>query len=171
MLSSAELIDYWADLVARYPIVSLEDGMAEEDWDGWATPTPRLGARLQLVGDDNFVTNVELLQRGIDEGVANAILIKLNQIGTLTETLETVALARQSSYGTVISHRSGETEDTTIADLAVATNAAQIKTGAPARSDRVAKYNQLLRLEELLGDQARFLGASSLSGATSGGNS
>ncbi len=171
VLSSAELIDYWADLVARYPIVSLEDGMAEEDWDGWAKLTSRLGARLQLVGDDNFVTNVELLQRGIDEGVANAILIKLNQIGTLTETLETVALARQSSYGTVISHRSGETEDTTIADLAVATNAAQIKTGAPARSDRVAKYNQLLRLEELLGDQARFLGASSLSGATSGGNS
>ena len=171
VLSSAELIDYWADLVARYPIVSLEDGMAEEDWDGWAKLTSRLGARLQLVGDDNFVTNVELLQRGIDEGVANSILIKLNQIGTLTETLETVALARQSSYGTVISHRSGETEDTTIADLAVATNAAQIKTGAPARSDRVAKYNQLLRLEELLGDQARFLGASSLSGATSGGNS
>ena len=170
VLSSAEIIDYWADLVARYPIVSLEDGMAEEDWDGWAKLTTRLGARLQLVGDDNFVTNVELLRRGIDEGVANAILIKLNQIGTLTETLETVALARQNSYGTVISHRSGETEDVTIADLAVATNAGQIKTGAPARSDRVSKYNQLLRLEELLGDQARFLGASSLSGATNGGN-
>ncbi|MFI5036030.1 MAG: phosphopyruvate hydratase [Acidimicrobiales bacterium] len=168
VLSSAELVDYWVDLADRYPIVSIEDGMAEDDWDGWASITARLGARLQLVGDDIFVTNVELLQKGIERGVANSILIKLNQIGTLTETLETVALANRHAYGAVISHRSGETEDVTIADLAVATNAGQIKTGAPARSDRVAKYNQLLRLEEMLGDQARFLGASSLSGATGG---
>ncbi|HVB70758.1 MAG TPA: phosphopyruvate hydratase [Acidimicrobiales bacterium] len=166
VLTSAELVDYWADLAGRYPIISIEDGMAEEDWDGWASITRRLGDSLQLVGDDVFVTNVELFQRGIDRGVANSILIKLNQIGTLTETLETVAMAQRNSYGVVISHRSGETEDVTIADLAVATNAGQIKTGAPARSDRVAKYNQLLRLEELLGDQARFPGASSLSGAT-----
>jgi enolase len=166
VLTSAELVDYWVDLADRYPIVSIEDGTAEEDWDGWVSITERLGDRLQLVGDDIFVTNVDLLQKGIDRGVANSILIKLNQIGTLTETLETVALAHRNSYGVVISHRSGETEDVTIADLAVATNAGQIKTGAPARSDRVAKYNQLLRLEELLGDQARFPGASSLSGAT-----
>jgi enolase len=166
VLSSAQLVDYWVELADRYPIVSIEDGMAEEDWDGWASITAQLGNRLQLVGDDVFVTNVELLQRGIDRGVANSILIKLNQIGTLTETLETVSLAQRNSYSVVISHRSGETEDVTIADLAVATNAGQIKTGAPARSDRVAKYNQLLRLEELLGDQARFPGASSLSGAT-----
>jgi len=171
VLTSAELVDYWVDLVDRYPIVSLEDGMAEEDWDGWAELTRRLGGRIQLVGDDIFVTNVDLLAKGIERGVANSILIKLNQIGTLTETLETVAMAQRHAYGAVISHRSGETEDVTIADLAVATNVGQIKTGAPARSDRVAKYNQLLRLEELLGDQARFLGASSLSGATSDGNS
>ena len=158
VLSSAEFVDYWADLVARYPIVSLEDGMAEEDWDGWAKLTSRLGATVQLVGDDNFVTNAELLQKGIDQGVANSILIKLNQIGTLTETLETVRWRTLNRYSTVISHRSGETEDTTIADVAVATNAGQIKTGAPARSDRVAKYNQLLRIEEQLGDQARFRG-------------
>jgi enolase len=159
------MVDYWADLTSRYPIVSLEDGMAEQDWDGWVALTEKLGKKLQLVGDDNFVTNSALLQKGIDLGVANSILIKLNQIGTLTETLDTVRLASINSYSAVISHRSGETEDVTIADLAVATNAGQIKSGAPARSDRVAKYNQLLRLEEQLGDQARFLGATSLSGA------
>ena len=171
VLSSLEMVDYWADLCDRYPIVSIEDGLHEEDWDGWKALTEKLGKRIQLVGDDLFVTNKVLLQKGIERGVANSILIKLNQIGTLTETLETVELARKNSYSAVISHRSGETEDTTIADLAVATNAGQIKTGAPARSDRVAKYNQLLRLEELLGDQARFLGAASLSGANSGNNS
>ena len=165
VLSSLELVDYWSDLAARYPIVSIEDGMAEEDWDGWAALTARLGETVQLVGDDNFVTNPVLLQKGIERHVANSILIKLNQIGTLTETLDTVALARSNRYSTVISHRSGETEDVTIADLAVATNAGQIKSGAPARTDRVAKYNQLLRLEESLGDRARFLGAASLSGA------
>ncbi|MDE3082165.1 MAG: phosphopyruvate hydratase [Acidobacteriota bacterium] len=165
ILSSLELVEYWADLAARYPIVSIEDGMAEEDWDGWAALTTRLSDTVQLVGDDNFVTNPALLQKGIDRHVANSILIKLNQIGTLTETLDTVALARSHRYSTVISHRSGETEDVTIADLAVATNAGQIKSGAPARTDRVAKYNQLLRLEESLGDRARFLGAASLSGA------
>jgi enolase 1/2/3 len=165
VLSSAELVDYWADLCGRYPIVSLEDGMAEDDWDGWAALTARLGERVQLVGDDVFVTNAELLATGIERGVANAILIKLNQIGTLTETLATVALATRHGYRAVISHRSGETEDVTIADLAVATNAGQIKSGAPARSDRVAKYNQLLRIEEQLGDEARFAGRSSLSGA------
>src|SRR5580692_4395490 len=165
VLSSDEMVDYWADLVDRYPIVSIEDGMAEEDWDGWATLTKRLGEKVQLVGDDIFVTNTSLLQKGIDLGVANSILVKLNQIGTLSETLDTVRLAIGNRYSVVISHRSGETEDTTIADAAVATNAGQIKSGAPARTDRVAKYNQLLRLEEQLGDQARFLGASSLSGA------
>ena len=165
VLSSLEMVDYWADLVSRYPIVSLEDGMAELDTDGWIALTARLGEKIQLVGDDNFVTNATLLQQGIDQGVANSILIKLNQIGTLSETLDTIRLATRHGYSTVISHRSGETEDVTIADLAVATNAGQIKTGAPARSDRVAKYNQLLRLEEQLGDQARFLGATSLSGA------
>jgi enolase len=163
-LSPAELVDYWVDLVDRYPIVSIEDGMAEEDWDGWTAHTKALGQRIQLVGDDVFVTNAQILERGVHDGVANAILIKLNQIGTLTETLETVALANRSSYATVISHRSGETEDTTIADLAVAVNAGQIKTGAPARSDRVAKYNQLLRIEEDLGQSARFPGRAALSG-------
>jgi enolase len=163
-LSSAELVDYWIDLVARYPIVSIEDGMAEEDWDGWAALTKALGHRVQLVGDDVFVTNVTLLERGIREGVANSVLVKLNQIGTLTETLETVGLAHRSSYSAVISHRSGETEDTTIADLAVAVNAGQIKTGAPARSDRVAKYNQLLRIEEDLGQSATYPGRSALAG-------
>ena len=162
-LSPAELVDYWVDLVDRYPIVSIEDGMAEEDWDGWAAHTKALGDRIQLVGDDVFVTNAEILERGVREGVANAILIKLNQIGTLTETLDTVALANRSSYATVISHRSGETEDTTIADLVVAVNAGQIKTGAPARSDRVAKYNQLLRIEEDLGQSASFPGRAALS--------
>jgi enolase len=144
--------------------VSIEDGMAEEDWSGWAALTKALGNRVQLVGDDVFVTNVTLLERGIREGVANSVLVKLNQIGTLTETLDTVALATRSSYSSVISHRSGETEDTSIADLAVATNAGQIKAGAPARSDRVAKYNQLLRIEEDLGQSARYPGRSALSG-------
>jgi enolase len=165
VFSSAELVDYWVDLVSRYPIVSLEDGMAEEDWDGWESLTKKLGEKIQLVGDDVFVTNTTLLQKGIDRGVANSLLVKLNQIGTLTETLDAVRLATKNRYSAVISHRSGETEDVTIADFAVATNAGQIKTGAPARSDRVAKYNQLLRIEEQLGDQARFLGATSLSGA------
>jgi enolase len=155
-LSSAELCDYWRDLVDRYPIVSIEDGMAEDDWDGWSALTAALGDRIQLVGDDLFVTNVELIERGIRSKVANAVLVKLNQIGTLTETLDAIALASGSAYRTVISHRSGETEDTTIADLAVAVNSGQIKTGAPARSDRVAKYNQLLRIEEDLGESAAF---------------
>jgi enolase len=167
-LSSAELVDYWVDLVDRYPIVSIEDGMAEEDWAGWSAHTKALGGRIQLVGDDIFVTNAEILERGIKEGVANAILVKLNQIGTLTETLDTVALANRSSYRPVISHRSGETEDTTIADLAVALNAGQIKTGAPARSDRVAKYNQLLRIEEDLGESATFPGRAALAGGGPG---
>ncbi len=170
VLTSLELVDYWADLASRYPIVSLEDGMAEQDWDGWAALTRRLGDQIQLVGDDNFVTNSTLLQKGIDGSVANSILIKLNQIGTLSETLDTIRLAHTNGYSTVISHRSGETEDVFIADLAVATNAGQIKSGAPARSERVAKYNQLLRLEEQLGDQARFLGATSLSGAVGDSN-
>ncbi|HEV3267337.1 MAG TPA: phosphopyruvate hydratase [Acidimicrobiales bacterium] len=165
VLTSDELVDYWVDLCSRYPIVSLEDGMAEEDWDGWRSLTEKLGSKVQLVGDDVFVTNTSLLQKGIDRGVANSILVKLNQIGTLTETLDTVRMANLNRYSVVISHRSGETEDVTIADVAVATNAGQIKTGAPARSDRVAKYNQLLRIEEQLGDQARFLGSASLSGA------
>jgi len=168
VLTSAQMVDYWADLCDRYPIVSIEDGMAEDDWDGWRSLTERLGERIQLVGDDLFVTNTALLQKGIDLKTANSILIKLNQIGTLSETLDAVRLANTNGYSAVISHRSGESEDVTIADLAVATNAGQIKTGAPARSDRVAKYNQLLRLEEQLGNQARFLGGSSLSGATHG---
>jgi enolase len=168
-LSSAELADYWVALCDRYPIVSIEDGMAEEDWDGWADLTAKLGHRVQLVGDDVFVTNTELLGRGIDLGVANAVLVKLNQNGTLTETLETVGLATMSSYRSVISHRSGETEDVTIADLAVGTNAGQIKAGAPCRSDRVAKYNQLLRIEEDLGDEGRFLGRASLERRGQGG--
>ena len=166
-LSSAELVDYWVELADRYPIVSIEDGMAEEDWDGWAACTKALGGRVQLVGDDIFVTNAEILERGIRERVANAILVKLNQIGTLTETLDTVALAKGASYSTVISHRSGETEDTTIADLVVAVNAGQLKAGAPARSDRVAKYNQLLRIEEDLGESAGFPGLAAL--AATGG--
>ncbi|HEX3242091.1 MAG TPA: phosphopyruvate hydratase [Solirubrobacterales bacterium] len=159
-LSAAELTDYWADLAGRYPIVSLEDGMAEEDWDGWAALTERLGAGLQLVGDDVFVTNTERLRRGIDSGVGNSILVKVNQIGTLTETLAAIAMAREAGYSAVMSHRSGETEDVTIADLAVATGCGQIKTGAPSRSDRVAKYNQLLRIEEQLGADASFPGRS-----------
>jgi enolase len=159
-LSADELAGYWADLAARYPIVCLEDGMDEDDWAGWKTLTERLGERLQLVGDDVFVTNTERLQRGIDEGVANSILVKVNQIGTLTETLAAIDLARGAGYTAVISHRSGETEDVTIADLAVATGCGQIKTGAPSRSDRVAKYNQLLRIEEALGADAEFAGRS-----------
>ncbi|HMD46548.1 MAG TPA: phosphopyruvate hydratase [Acidimicrobiales bacterium] len=168
-LSADSLCEYWVDLADRYPIVSIEDGMAEDDWEGWATLTAALGDRVQLVGDDLFVTNVELIERGVASGVANAVLIKLNQIGTLTETLDAVALAGSNSYRSVISHRSGETEDTTIADLAVATNAGQIKTGAPARSDRVAKYNQLLRIEEDLGPSAAFLGSAALAGRGVGG--
>jgi enolase len=162
-LSAAELADYWADLAARYPIVSIEDGMAEEDWDGWAKLTERLGRSVQLVGDDLFVTNTERLRRGIEAGVANSILIKVNQIGTLTETLAAIAMAREAGYTSVMSHRSGETEDVTIADLAVATGCGQIKTGAPSRSDRVAKYNQLLRIEEQLGADAEFPGRSAFS--------
>jgi enolase len=154
--TAEELVDYYAELCARFPIISIEDGCAEDDWDGWKKLTKKLGGSIQLVGDDLFVTNVEFLRRGIAEHVANSILIKLNQIGTLTETLATINLAKRSHYTTVISHRSGETEDTTIADIAVATNAGQIKTGAPCRSDRVAKYNQLLRIEEELGDKAVY---------------
>jgi enolase len=157
-LSAAELVDYWADLAARYPIVSIEDGMDEEDWEGWSVLTERLGSQVQLVGDDLFVTNTERLARGIEAGVGNSILIKVNQIGTLTETLEAIAMAREAGYTAVISHRSGETEDVTIADLAVATGCGQIKTGAPSRSDRVAKYNRLLRIEEQLGGDAEFPG-------------
>jgi enolase len=156
--SGPELIDFWAELARRYPVVSVEDPLAEDEWDDWRALTSRLGERLQLVGDDLFVTNVERLRRGIEEGVANAILVKLNQIGTLTETLEAIELARSNGYAAVISHRSGETEDTTIADLAVATGVGQIKTGAPSRTDRVAKYNQLLRIEEELGPRARYPG-------------
>ena len=163
-LSPAEMSDYLADLAARYPIISIEDGMDETDWDGWATHTLAIGNDVQLVGDDLFVTNSERLQRGIDSGVANSILIKVNQIGSLTETLGTVGLATRSGYTSVMSHRSGETEDATIADLAVATNCGQIKTGAPARSDRVAKYNQLLRIEAILGDDAVYRGRSALAG-------
>ena len=159
-LSADELAAYWADLAGRYPILSIEDGMDEEDWDGWKALTDTLGERVQLVGDDLFVTNTERLQRGIDSGVANSILIKVNQIGTLTETLAAIDMARAAGYTAVMSHRSGETEDTTIADLAVATGCGQIKTGAPSRSDRVAKYNQLLRIEEALGADAEFPGRS-----------
>jgi enolase len=157
-LTSAEMVDFWADLAERYPIISLEDGMAEEDWDGWKLLTERLGDRVQLVGDDLFVTNTERLGRGIEMGVANSILVKLNQIGSLTETLNCIELAKRAGYTCIISHRSGETEDTTIADVAVAVNAGQIKTGAPARSDRVAKYNQLLRIEEELDESSDYPG-------------
>jgi enolase len=159
-LTAEELSGYWAELADRYPIVSIEDGMAEEDWDGWSVLTDQLGNRIQLVGDDVFVTNSQRLKRGIDAGVANAILIKVNQIGTLTETLAAMRMAREAGYACVMSHRSGETEDVTIADLAVATGCGQIKTGAPSRSDRVAKYNQLLRIEEALGPQASYPGRS-----------
>jgi enolase len=157
-LDSAGMVDLYADLAERFPLVSVEDGLAEDDWNGWRALTERTGDRLQLVGDDLFVTNRERLQRGIDAGVGNAILLKVNQIGTLTETLDAIELARAAGYASVISHRSGETEDTTIADIAVATGAGQIKTGAPSRTDRVAKYNQLLRIEEELGAEARYPG-------------
>ncbi len=157
-LSSDEMVDYWARIPDRYPVLSLEDGMAEGDWDGWRKLTDRVGDRLQLVGDDVFVTNPSILREGIERGIANSILIKLNQIGTLTETLDTIAMAHDAGYRAVVSHRSGETEDTFIADLVVATGVGQIKTGAPARSERVAKYNQLLRIEEELGDRARYAG-------------
>src|SRR5215208_2647504 len=163
-MSSAEFVEYLAAWVDKYPILSIEDGMAEDDWEGWKILTEKLGDRVQLVGDDLFVTNTKYLRRGIDEHVANAILIKVNQIGTLTETLDAVGLATKNAYASVMSHRSGETEDTTIADLAVATNCGQIKTGAPARSDRVAKYNQLLRIEDDLGDAARYLGRAAFRG-------
>jgi enolase len=159
-LSASELAAYWTDLAARYPILSIEDGMDEEDWDGWKALTDSIGEKVQLVGDDLFVTNVKRLQRGIDAGTGNSILIKVNQIGTLTETLAAIDLARSNGYTAVMSHRSGETEDTTIADLAVATGCGQIKTGAPSRSDRVAKYNQLLRIEEALGGDAEYPGRS-----------
>ena len=157
--SSAEMIEYYEKLVADYPLVSIEDPLNEEDWDGWGAITKVLGDKVQLVGDDLFVTNVERLQRGIDTGTANALLVKVNQIGTLTETIDAVTLAHRNGYSTMMSHRSGETEDTTIADLAVALGCGQIKTGAPARSERVAKYNQLLRIEEDLEDAARYAGA------------
>jgi enolase len=161
-LSPGELADYWTRLVDTYPIVSIEDGMQEDDWDGWAALTAAVGDRCQLVGDDLFVTNSRRLQMGIERSVANSILVKVNQIGSLTETLDTVGLATQHGYTAVMSHRSGETEDATIADLAVATNCGQIKTGAPARSDRVAKYNQLLRIEAELGESAAFRGRAAL---------
>ena len=167
-LSPSELVGLLTDLCGRYPVVSVEDGCAEDDWDGWAELTKALGDRVQLVGDDLFVTNVERLRRGIDAGVANSILVKVNQIGSLTETLDTVELATRAGYTSVMSHRSGETEDTTIADLAVATNCGQIKTGAPARSDRVAKYNQLLRIEDDLGEAAAFRGRAALARAGDG---
>jgi enolase len=157
-LSSTELAEYWVDISSRYPVLSIEDGMDEEDWDGWRALTERMGDRVQLVGDDLFVTNTERLRRGIDTGVANSILVKVNQIGTLTEALDAVRMAQDAGYTAVMSHRSGETEDTTIADLAVATGCGQIKTGAPSRSDRVAKYNQLLRIEEALGADASYPG-------------
>ena len=161
-MSAGELCTWWGHLVARYPIVSIEDAMAEDDWDGWSQLTAALGDKVQLVGYDLFVTNAQRLQRGIDSKVANSVLVKVNQIGTLTETLTTVSLADQHGYTSVMSHRSGETEDSTIADLAVATNCGQIKTGAPARSDRVAKYNRLLLIEAELGSRAKFLGRDAL---------
>ena len=157
-LTSAEMVDYWAALVEKYPIISIEDGMAEEDWDGWKQLTDRIGDKVQLVGDDLFVTNSKRLAKGIELGCANAILIKVNQIGSLSETLDAIEMAKQAGYACVMSHRSGETEDTTIADLSVALNTGQIKTGAPCRSDRVAKYNQLLRIEEELDSQAQYAG-------------
>lgn len=158
MKTREEMVAFWEDWVAKYPIISIEDGMAEEDWEGWKMLTEKIGDKVQLVGDDLFVTNTERLKKGIDKGVANAILIKVNQIGSLTETLEAIQMANRAGYTAVTSHRSGETEDTTIADIAVATNSGQIKTGAPSRTDRVAKYNQLLRIEEELGDTAEYLG-------------
>jgi enolase len=152
------MVDYWADIANRYPVVTLEDGLSEDDWEGWAMLTARIGDRVQLVGDDLLVTNVERLKRGIEEKSANSILIKVNQIGSLTETMSSIQMAQRASWTAVVSHRSGESEDVTIADLVVATNAGQIKTGAPARTDRVAKYNQLLRIEDELGDVAEYAG-------------
>ncbi|MGE0569139.1 MAG: phosphopyruvate hydratase, partial [Bacteroidia bacterium] len=157
-LSKEDMVNYWADWCKKYPILSIEDGCAEEDWDGWKLLTDKIGDKVQLVGDDLFVTNVEFLSKGIDMGVANSILVKVNQIGTLTETVNAVQLAHNNKYTSVMSHRSGETEDTTIADLAVALNCGQIKTGSASRSDRIAKYNQLLRIEEQLGNSARYIG-------------
>jgi enolase 1/2/3 len=162
--SAEEMVGYWSDLLDRFPIVSIEDGLAEDDWDGWATLTRELAGRVQLVGDDLFVTNPERLERGVRESIANAILVKVNQIGTLTETLDTIAMAKRNGYGVVVSHRSGDTEDATIADVAVATDAGQLKSGAPSRGERTAKYNQLLRIEEELGDAARYAGRSLLAG-------
>jgi enolase len=162
MRSSEQMIQLWSDWVRQYPIVSVEDGLAERDWDGWRALTSALGDRVQLVGDDVFVTNPEILKKGIDDGVANAILVKLNQVGTVTETLDAIAMARTAGYGTIISHRSGETEDSTIADLAVGTSAGQIKTGSASRSDRIAKYNQLLRIEEELGSNAKYAGRAAI---------
>jgi len=160
--TSAQMIDLWSDWVRQYPIVSIEDGLAEGDWEGWKALTRALGDRVQLVGDDVFVTNPEILRRGIADQVGNALLVKLNQIGTVTETLDAIAMARNAGYGTIISHRSGETEDSTIADLAVGTSAGQIKTGSASRSDRIAKYNQLLRIEEELGSAATFAGRAAI---------
>ena len=156
VLTSEEMINLYEGWVNEFPIITIEDGLNEEDWDGWKLLTERLGKKIQLVGDDLFVTNTERLERGIEAGVANSILIKVNQIGTLTETLDAIEMAKRAGYTAVISHRSGETEDTTIADIAVAVNAGQIKTGAPSRTDRVAKYNQLLRIEEIVGESARY---------------
>jgi enolase len=159
-LSTAAMVAFWEEWISKYPIVSIEDAMAEDDWDGWIALTAAIGDKVQLVGDDLFVTNTEMLRRGIDSKAANAILVKPNQIGTLTETLECVRVAQHAAFATVISHRSGETEDSTIADIAVATNAGQAKIGAPARGERTAKYNQLLRIEDALGDSARYAGVS-----------
>jgi enolase len=169
--SSQEMVRFWSDWVRQYPIVSIEDGLAEDDWEGWSILTRELGDKIQLVGDDLFVTNTERLSRGIEADVANSILIKVNQIGTVSETLDAIDLARRHGYTSVISHRSGETEDTFIADLAVATGAGQIKTGSASRTDRIAKYNQLLRIEEELGDSAKFLGLEALNYAGAGGKS
>ena len=160
-LSGDEMVEYYAELVEKYPIISIEDGLAEDDWGTWRKLTERIGHKVQLVGDDLFVTNTKFLQRGIDSSTASSILVKVNQIGTLTETLAAIEMAKQAGYTAVVSHRSGETEDATIADIVVATNAGQIKTGAPARTDRVAKYNQLLRIEEALGETATFKGLQS----------
>ena len=163
ILSRQQLVRYWQRLAEKYPIISLEDGMAETDWEGWAMLTKALGKKIQLVGDDLFVTNTQRLAEGIRKGIGNSILIKVNQIGTLTETLDAISMAQHSGYSAIISHRSGETEDTTIADLAVAVNAGQIKSGAPSRSDRVAKYNRLLRIEEELGEIAKYPGREAFS--------
>jgi enolase len=160
--TSAQMIDLWTDWARQYPIISIEDGLAEGDWEGWESLTAALGERVQLVGDDVFVTNPEILKRGIADQVGNALLVKLNQIGTVTETLDAISMARAAGYGTIISHRSGETEDSTIADLAVGTSAGQIKTGSASRSDRVAKYNQLLRIEEELGSAAKYAGRAAI---------